>query len=398
MVGWLVMMRASAPALLICVLNVGCGHRDDRAPVTSSSPAAEAQTPSVIQIAPDSPQSKQLRVGAVALAEVPADEVVAPARIVPNPNRVSRVLPQVQGRVTKVMVQLGDSVEQGQPLVELDSPDADAAVSAFLQAQAAERQAQATLTKAQADLSRTTDLYRHQAVAEKDLLNAKNDFAQATEGLETTRAVGQQARRKLDLLGLAPNRFHQPTLVRAPISGKVLEVNVAPGEYRAAVSFHTDSTAPLMTIADLSTVWVSADVPEAFVRLVHVRESVSIGLVSFPDEVFVGKVARIGDALDAQTRTLKVYAELANPQGRFRPEMFGTVRHSGSLRQLPVLPAGAVVQEYGRSIVFLERAPGQFERRQVTLGPPIGNSVPVLGGVQPGDRVVVDGAVLLKDR
>jgi len=78
--------------------------------------------------------------------------------------------------------------------------------------------------------------------------------------------------------------------------------------------------------------------------------------------------------------------------------MFGTIRHTGSLRKMPVLPAGAIVQEYGRGTVFLERTPGRYERRQVTVGSPVNDRVPVLGGVQAGDRVVVDGAILLKDR
>jgi multidrug efflux pump subunit AcrA (membrane-fusion protein) len=102
--------------------------------------------------------------------------------------------------------------------------------------------------------------------------------------------------------------------------------------------------------------------------------------------------------LDAQTRTLKVHVELPNPQGRFRPEMFGSVRHAGTLKKMPVLPPGAIIQEYGRSTVFAERAPGQYERRPVTVGRPVSERVPVLSGVQAGDRVIVDGAVLLKDR
>jgi cobalt-zinc-cadmium efflux system membrane fusion protein len=393
-------MRPIARALLlggIC-LAAGCGRGEEKGPAAAPAASSPVPSPSVIVVAPDSPQSKQLRVGPVELAEVSADEVVAPGRVIANPNRIARVLPQVQGRVVRVIVKLGDSVEQGQSLVELESPDADAAVSTYLQAQAAERQARAALTKAEADLSRTTDLYQVRAVAEKDMLSAKNDFAQTKAGLETAEAARQQASRKLEILGLKSTDFHQPVFIRAPISGKVLEVNVAPGEYRSAVSFHTDVTAPLMTIADLTTVWVSSEVPEPFIRQIHIGEPVSISLVSYPDETFVGKVARISDVLDPQTRTLKIYVELPNPQARFRLEMFGTVRHFGSVRKMPVLPVAAIVQEYGRSIVFLERAPGRYERRRVTVGPPVKDVVPVLEGLQAGDRVVVDGAMLLKDR
>ena len=173
---------------------------------------------------------------------------------------------------------------------------------------------------------------------------------------------------------------------------------MAPGEYRAAVSFSTDTTAPLLTIADLSTVWVTADVAEPFLRLVHVGQPVAVSLVSFPDEVFNGSVSRIGDVLDPQTRTLKVTVDLPNPGGRFRPEMFGSIRQPGPRRPLPVLSPDAVVLEYGRPVVFVERAPGRFERREVTTGPRDESLLAITQGVQAGDRVVVDGAVLLRGR
>jgi membrane fusion protein, heavy metal efflux system len=297
-----------------CALAALCACGRSEAPAASGPSGPRQQEQSVVTLPPDSPQLKQIRVEPVQLADMPTDELVAPARVIPNPNRISRLLPQVQGRVTRVMAQLGDSVEQGQPLVELDSPDADAAISTFLQAQAAERQAEATLAKARADLGRATDLYEYKAIAEKDLLSARNDLTQATEALESAHAARDQARRKLDLLGLTPKGSRQPVFVRAPLPGKIIEVNVAPGEYRGAVSSHSDTTtAPLMTIADLSTVWVTAEVPEPSVRLIHVGEPVSISFVSLPDETFTGKVTRIGDVLDPQTRTLKVQVELPNP-------------------------------------------------------------------------------------
>jgi len=396
-------MRGAMPTLRAwCVLGMclaaGCGRGEGKASTAQAADAPASPAPGVIVVASDSPQSKQLRVGPVELAEVATDEVVAPGRVTPDPNRISRVLPAVGGRVLKVLVKFGDHVEQGQPLLTMDSPDGDAAVSAHLQAESSERQTRAALEKSDADLRRARDLYEHKAIAEKDLLQAENDAAAARSNYEIAQAVREQAWRKIQVLELKPREFHQPVLVRAPITGQVLEVNVAPAEYRAAISFHTDTTAPLMSIVDLSTVWVASDVPERSVNLVHVGEPVTISLVAFPDEVFRGRVARIGDVLDPQTRTLKVYVELPNPQGRFRPEMFGTVRQAGTPRRVPVLPAEAVVQEYGRSTVFAERAPGQYERRPVTLGRPVGERVPVLSGVHAGDRVVVDGAVLLKDR
>jgi cobalt-zinc-cadmium efflux system membrane fusion protein len=384
-------------SIALAALATGACERGETAAGAATSAARPAAD--VVAVPADSPQLQQIRVEPVRLAEVASEELVAPAHIVADPNRTARVLPPVQGRVTAVLVRLGDRVEQGQPLVTLESPDADAAVATFLQAQAGERQARATLQKAETDLARASDLYQVRAVAEKDLLTAQNDAAQARLGLEGAEAARQQASRKLELLGLKPDTSRQAALVRAPISGKVLEVNVAPGEYRGAVATHSDTTTPpLLTIADLGTVWVQADVPEPLLRLVHVGQPVTITLVSFPDEVFNGTVSRIGDVLDPQTRTLKVTVDLPNPAGRFRPEMFGSIRQPGPRRSLPVLPVDAVVLEYGRPVVFVERAPGQFERRPVTTGARAESLVAITGGVQAGERIVVDGAVLLRGR
>jgi membrane fusion protein, heavy metal efflux system len=390
------------------LLTVGCQRAGDETPSAAGSPAQASSAATdeisgsiggtnVVAVPPDSPRFKQLRVETVRVLNLVTDEVVAPGRISVNPNRVSRLLPPVQGRVLNVMAKLGDFVEQGQPLLSLDSPDADAAVSAYLQAQAADQQARFALTKAERDYQRAKDLYEHQAVSEKDFLGAENDLAQARGSADTTRAATEQARRKLELLGLKPGEFHQPTLVRSPIAGNVLEVNVTVGEYRGAVASHSDTTtAPLMTIAYLSTLWMSSDVPEPAIRFIHVGEGVEISLVAFPGEVLRGRVARIADGLDPQTRTLKVHVELPNPHGRFRPEMFGSIRHAGATQPLPTVPAAAIVQEYGRSFVFVEQGAGRFERRPVTIGPRSGEVFAVLSGLQPGERVVVDGAMLLK--
>ncbi len=394
-------MLACAVWLVALSVTAACG-RAGEGEAESAKPIARApsglveQRPALIVVPQDSPRLKQLRVEPVRTQEFPTDEVLAPGKVTVNPNRVSRVLPPVQGRVLAVRAKLGDAVEQGQPLVTLDSPDADAAISAYLQAEATERQAVVTLAKAEADLQRATELFAHGAVAEKDVLTTRNDLAQALTARENARATREQGSRKLELLGLKPNDFRQAVVVRAPISGTITDIGVTPGEYRAAVSFSTDTTAPLMSIADLSTVWMSSDVPEPFIRFIRIGEHVEITLVAYPGEVFTGRVARVASSLDPQTRTLKVHVDLPNPRGRFVPEMFGTIRHTGGLRTLPVVPSAAVVQEYGRTVVFVERAPGRFERRQIATGARAGDLVSVVSDLEAGTRVVVDGAILLK--
>jgi len=306
------------------------------------------------------------------------------------------VLPPVQGRVLVVSVKLGDTVAEGQPLVTLNSPDADAAISAYLQADATLRQAKVTLAKTETDLQRARNLLQYQAISEKDVLAAQNDFAAARAALENAEAARAQALRKLTLLGLTPTDLQQAVVVRAPIAGVVTDISVTPGDYRAAVSSAADVTTPLMSIADLSTVWVSSDVPEPFMRLIHIGEAVEITFVAYPGEKFTGRVARVGSTLDPQTRTLKVQVDLLNPARRFVPEMFGTMRHAGPARRFPAVSAAAIVQEYGRSQVFVERGPGQFERRVVTTGVRTGDVVAITSGLDMKSRVIVDGAILLR--
>jgi cobalt-zinc-cadmium efflux system membrane fusion protein len=352
--------------------------------------AVPADAPGRVVLPANSPKLQQIRVEAVSTADVPMDEVVAPGKVEVNPNRVSHVVLPVPGRIADVKVHLGDSVKQGQELLAVESPEADAAQSVYLQAQAAQTQAKSALLKAQADLERERDLFAHNAVAKKEVLNAENLLIQATAAQEQAQAALTQALRRLQILGLEPGRFGQPVLVRAPIAGRVLEMSVVPGEYR------NDITASVMTIADLSTVWISSDVPESAIRKISMGERLNAELSAYPGEVFRARVTRIADMVDPQTRTIKVQAEIQNPAGRLRPEMYGRIRHVEDVRRLPVVPAGAVIQGDGQSIVFVEIAPGVFEQRRVSVGDKAGDRLPVLSGLKPGERVVVDGAMLLK--
>jgi cobalt-zinc-cadmium efflux system membrane fusion protein len=302
---------------------------------------------------------------------------------------VSKVVAPVAGRVARVLVAVGDAVRQGQPLFTIDSPDADAATSTHLQADAAVSQARATLIKAQADAERSKDLFDHNAIAKKEVLSADSALAQSQAALDQALAAREQAERRLSVLGLSPRDFKQQVTVRSPLSGKVLDLSVVPGEYR------NDTSAPVMTIADLSTVWVSSQVPETYIRFIQPHERVEISLVAYPDETFEGRVLQIADTVDPQTRTVKVHAELDNRNGRFRPEMFGSIHHIESTAMMPVVPAGAVIEGDGHATVFVEPSPGTFEERTVVIGKKAGDRVRVISGLKAGETVVVDGAMLL---
>ena len=352
--------------------------------------AAPPVKPGQIVLPPDSPKLAQIRVEEVQMKDVPTDEVTAPGKIEVNPNRVAHVVLPLAGRIASVNVKLGDSVRQGDTILTIESPDADAAMSAHLQAQSAITQAKAVERKSEADLERVKDLFEHDAVARKEVLNAESAVTQAKSAVEQAEAMGKQALSRLQIIGLKPGVFGQKVAVKAPISGKVLEISVAPGEYR------NDTNSSLMTISDLSTVWVAADVPESSIRLIGMNERVNIELTAFPAETFKGRVARIADTVDPQTRTIKVRAEMDNSRGLLRPEMFGRIHHVEGMRPMPVLPAGAIIQGDGQSAVYKELSRGAFQSVPVTVGERAGDFFPILSGLKPGDRVVVDGAMLLK--
>src|SRR4051794_12551219 len=203
--------------LILVVLLTGCGkEKTEAASADAGAPAAAKTEEGVVSIPADSLKLKEIHVGEVKSASVPFDEVVSPGKIEANPNLVSRVALPLAGRVSAVLVKLGDSVKRGDPLLALESPDADAAASACLQAQAALTQVRANLNKAQSDYERASDLFAHNAVAQKDVLTAENALAQAKAAVEQALAGVQQAERKSQLLGLKPGAFGQKVTVSAP--------------------------------------------------------------------------------------------------------------------------------------------------------------------------------------
>jgi cobalt-zinc-cadmium efflux system membrane fusion protein len=377
-------------AILMAILLTGCAKEETK-PVAAAAPVGEERLADGTVVMPaDSPKLKEIHVAEVGTASVPSDEVTSPGKIETNPNLMSRVALPLAGRVSSVLVKLGDSVERGQTLLTLESPDADAGEAAYLQAQAAITQAKANLNKAQADYDRAADLFEHNAVAKKDVLTAENALAQAKSALDQAQAGLEQSERKLRMLGLKPGTFGQKVTVTAPISGKILEMSVAAGEYR------NDTNAPVMTIADLSSVWVSSDVPESEIRFIEPGERIDVELTAYPGVTFHGRVMRIADVVDPQTRTVKVRAEMDNRSGKLRPEMYGTIRHTDAMKTRPVVPAGAVLQGDGKTSVWVERSPGRFQPVEVKVGERAGGMLPVISGVTAGTRIVVDGAMLLR--
>lgn len=373
----------------LAVLLTACSKPENSSKDETPKQTAEAPK-GVVVFAADDPRLKQINIDTVKTVSVAADEISAPAKIEVNPNRVSHALLPVPGRVVKVEAKLGDSVVQGQTIVVIESPALGEAESAYIQAEAGMRQAELTASKADADWSRTKTLFDHGAAAEKDLLTAKSASDLAKAAVDQAKIAREQARQRLELLGLKPGQFQQQAKIGSPISGKVLEISVVEGEY------HNEINAPLFTIADLSRVWVSSEVPESAIRYFKIGGMAELELIAYPQESFHARVTRIADTVDSDTRTIKVSAELDNTSGRLRPQMFGKLKYEGSMAVATWVPEDAVVQVEGKDTVFVEQSKGRFLATTVAAGQRYKSGFVIRSGLNEGQRIVTAGAVYIK--
>ncbi len=377
--------------LAACEQKVAPGEARDAASASAAKQIEPTKSENgVVSFASDAPELKGLTVEAIQAVPMPVDEVTAPAKIEANPNRVSHAVLPVPGRIVKVMAKLGDAVQKGQPVVVIESPAAAEAETTFLQSESGVRQSQIALTKAESDLARLTDLFQHDAVAKKEVLSAETTVGLSKAAVQQAQSAREQAKQKLELLGLTAGKVRQQITVTSPISGKVLEVSVVEGE------FHNEINAPMLTVADLSRVWATSEVPESDIRHYKAGGGAAIELIAYPNQTFRATITRIADVVDKETRTVRVNAELDNSAGRLLPEMFGRLKYTGAVEPSPWIPDAAVIQIEGKDHVFVEISTGHFKLTPVTLGRRHDGGSSVASGVKAGDRIVTRGTVYVK--
>ncbi|MBY0502656.1 MAG: efflux RND transporter periplasmic adaptor subunit [Bryobacteraceae bacterium] len=348
--------------------------------------------PSKIQLAPDSPQLKRIHVDVVREQRIASEETHAPAAVEVDPGRSSPVMLLHTGRIVDIPVRFGGPVARGQPVLYVESSEAEGALAAEVEARAALAQARAANFEAEAAYERYNDLFRRGAAAKKDLLVAEAKLGQADAALAQAEIVALKAKSRLDILGLDPKESHRRIAVRSPIAGNVTEVNAVAGEFR------NDLSSPAMTIADLTSVWIAFAVPENELRLINRGDLFQVDLDAFPNHPLQATVTRISDVVDLAARTIKVYAEMENPKRDFRPQMLGRVRHLGRANLMPTVPAAALVEAGGHSYVYRQTGPGRFEQTPIEVVGRAGRYVGISKGVRSADRVVADGAMLLRPK
>jgi cobalt-zinc-cadmium efflux system membrane fusion protein len=300
-----------------------------------------------------------------------------PARIQPDPARVVRVFPPAGGRLLRVAVRPGDSVQKGQLVAVLESSDVSQARSDLVKAQA-------EFDRADRALSRSQLLFEHKVLSEREFEDVK------AQQIEASSELGR-AKSRLRVLGASEKGSSNEVAVVSPIGGTVLDIGASSGE----LSKSTDNATPICTIADLGSVWLTGDVYEKDLEVVRLGVPVSVSVSAYPDRHWDGKVANVSDTIDPQTRTAKVRVVLANAKHEFKPEMFATLRMTRPAMEALVIPASAVLHEGGDTTVMVKSG-NSYGRRLIAGKPLNANEVVVTSGLQPGDVVVTEGAALLR--
>jgi len=322
--------------------------------------------------------------GLLELAKVERRQVRVPVHLTGevrfDERRVAHVRSQVEGIVKRVHVALGDRVRRGQPLVELDSVVVG-------EAQATNLETTALVELGRRNFERIAQLRRENIASEREYLQAKQE-------LEAAEIRAAAARGKLGRLGSGSGRGGR-LLLRAPMDGRVLVLHAVSGELA-----RPDEA--LLTVGDNARVWVWADLYERDLAAVTQGQAAheltaSVAVKAYPGEEFPGAVDLISPAMDESSRTVKVRVEVANPEGRLLAGMFATVKvFLPGADQVLAVPRAAMLEDEGRSFVFVHHGGDDYVRRPVTPGRSWAGWVEVQAGLAAGQTIAADGAFLLK--
>lgn len=351
------------------------------------------------QTAPaDSTERVQLSAAALSRAQIEAVEVVkhaltqaleANGRLAINEDASARVGTPTEGRVSRVLVKVGDFVRTGQPLVLVHSHELVQAQADYSKARAAISRAEKALAYAQAEKARADRLLEAKALSVREQMRAAADVSTAAVELEQARAELRRSEEYLHHLG-GSAEGDDDVVISSPISGVVLKRNVTIGTV-------VNPAADLLTVADLSTLWAIAEVPEKQAAAVRAGQAVRLTVAAFGDRIFPGRVTHIGESLNPETRTVQVRCQVENSGRLLRPEMYVAVHiDTGETVPMLVVPREAVQEVKGERVVFVAVSRDTFEKRSVQTGREQGEWVEIVSGVTEGQRVVTRGGFFIK--
>jgi membrane fusion protein, heavy metal efflux system len=367
-------------------LAPGLGPSTPASAEQSAAPSEPKRDPSSVDLS-DS-QFAATKVEPVAAYEFPVEKQ-AIGSIDFDEDMAVQVFTPYQGRIIALYASVGDDVKKGQTLFTIDSPD-------LLQAESTLIAAAGVLELTTRNLMRLRELYKNLAVSQHDLEQATSDQQTAEGNLRAARdAVRIFGKSDVEIDRIVANRVADPTLVvPSPIDGRITARSAAPG-----LLVQPGGTPPPYIVADIDTMWMLAEVPEADSPAFRVGQLMEVRVAAFPGRKFDATVTTIGAMVDPTTRRVLVRSEVADPKHELRSGMFAnfTVSVAAPVRS-PAVPIDGVVREGdGTMTVWITADRRRFIRRTVIVGEQHGGYRQILEGVQVGELVATEGAIFLSN-
>jgi membrane fusion protein, heavy metal efflux system len=317
-----------------------------------------------------------------------------------NEDASTVVLTPFSGRVIRLIAKVGDQVKSGDPLLEIDSPEQVPPQNDFIAAQTARNKAHSQLNLARIVEKRARDLYEGKAAPFKDLQQAEAQLAAAENDMRSTDTAFEAVRIRLRILGRTDEEISKleqhgalsrVTRITAPIDGTIISRKVGPGQYVRA-----DSGEALYTIADLSTMWLKAQIFEQDIAFMRIGQEIEVRVSAAPNRIFRARISTIGAASDLTTRRVVVRSEIGNPDGALKSEMFASFKiATEEASTTAAVPTEAVIREGDLATVWVETEPMLFKRRVVDTGIQQDGLVQIRSGLSFGELVVARGAIFV---
>lgn len=350
----------------------------------ADAPAANREAPDPLLVTPAPELAARLKVAPVTRAEI-RDTLRVPGSVRVDEQRVARIGSAVTGRVTEVNGVLGQKVKKGCVLATLTSIGLADAQLVYLKALAAHQLQARAVDRARillaADVIGSAELQRR----ENELLSAEAELNAAADQLRVL-GMSQGAIKQL----AATRRIDSLTQITSTLQGTLIERKLTPGQ----VLQPADAA---FTVADLSHVWVVAEVPEQDADLIEVGKEVEVEIPALHHRHLTGKLIYVSDTVNPTTRTVMVRTDLVNHDFAIKPDMLATMLIQARPEKRAVIPGAAVVREDNKDHVFVELAVGKYRMRPVTLGAEREGMRAVLGGLDEGEKVVMEGAFHLNN-
>ena len=351
------------------VFKISHELKKEEAPPPKKAALKEAN---VIHYEKNAPQLAYLKTAIVEVGQVPTTEALQGA-IVYNDDLTSKITTPIAGRVTKIYAQIGDKVKMGQPLVMIDSPEFG--------------EANADLMKSESDLTLKNQAFERSKTLYEGEVIAKKEFEAAAADLKQAEAEHQRALNRLKNYGVSKNNNF---MLSTKVDGIVTERQVNPGS-----EVSPNSNTSLFVVTDPKHLWVNIEVPEKDLDKIHLKQHLKIETNAYPNESFQAAVAMISKVLNPDTRRVMVRCTLENLDEKLKPEMYAYATPIDDELSMPHVVNDAIITEGVKNFVFVERSPGEIEKRLVKISYQGHKEAYISEGLREGERVIVTSTLLL---